>query len=118
MWAIAALARISGMSTNVRAPVETTLDFSGYESQLFILKYPQNAQKVVSIIKRDKDKTQIYCQSRAWQACPPKCQSSVSLCCFQTPQGRVELVNRPINFVAGNHKRGTDPDGVVMGVLT
>jgi hypothetical protein len=33
-------------------------------------------------------------------------------------QGRVELVNRPICFVAGDHQRRTDTDGVVVSVLT
>ena len=37
---------------------------------------------------------------------------------FRMPQGRVELVKRPIYFVAGDHQRRTDTDGVVMGVLT
>jgi hypothetical protein len=37
---------------------------------------------------------------------------------FRMPQGRVELVKRPIYFVAGDHQRGTDTDGVVMGILT
>jgi len=37
---------------------------------------------------------------------------------FRMPQGRVELVKRPIYIVAGDHQRGTDTDGVVMGVLT
>ena len=34
------------------------------------------------------------------------------------PQGRVEFVKRPIYFVAGDHQRGTDTDGVVVGVFT
>jgi hypothetical protein len=37
---------------------------------------------------------------------------------FRMPQGRVELVKRPIYFIAGDHQRGTDTDGVVMGILT
>ena len=32
--------------------------------------------------------------------------------------GRVEMVERPIYLVAGDHQRGTDTDGVVVGVLT
>ena len=34
------------------------------------------------------------------------------------PQGRVELVERPIYFVAGNHQWRTDTDSVVVSVLT
>ena len=37
---------------------------------------------------------------------------------FRMPQGRLELVKRPIYFVGGDHERGTDTDGVVMRVLT
>jgi hypothetical protein len=34
------------------------------------------------------------------------------------PQGRIELVERPIYFVAGDHQRGADTNGVVAGILT
>ena len=37
---------------------------------------------------------------------------------FRMRQGLVELVERPIYFVAGDHQWGTDTDGVVVGVLT
>jgi hypothetical protein len=45
-------------------------------------------------------------------ACPPLLRR------FQMPQGRVELVKRPIYFVGGDHQRGTDADDVVVSVLT
>jgi len=37
---------------------------------------------------------------------------------FGVRQGRVELVERPIYFVAGDDQWGTDTDGVVVGILT
>ena len=41
-----------------------------------------------------------------------------ALRCLRMCQGRVELVERPIYLVAGDHQRRTDTNGVVVGVLT
>ena len=49
--------------------------------------------------------------------CPLVPKADVLLRRCRLPQGRVELVERPIYFVAGYHQWGTDTDGVVVGVL-
>ena len=40
-----------------------------------------------------------------------------ALCRFRMRQGRVELFERPVYFVAGDHKWRTNANGVIVRVL-
>lgn len=63
--------------------------------------------------------SQLSSRRKRTSAVPVKCQKAdILLRRCRLPQGRVELVEHPIYLVAGNHQRGTDTDGVVVGVLT
>ena len=77
------------------------------------------------------DRMQTFSNDRRMSALPPKAdidqlgsdvryvlKVDVLLRQCRLAQRCVEVVERPIYFVACDHQRGTDSDGVVVGVLT